>query len=56
VSALVIKAWKASEQPIEDKGKHIAITGRVGGLVAWNITKYKYNPTTTNPVATTPME
>ncbi|KFJ13515.1 hypothetical protein DR66_4886 [Delftia acidovorans] len=56
MSALVIKAWKASEQPIDDKGNHIAITGREGGLVAWILSKVNIDPTTTIRVGSERLE
>lgn len=56
MSALVIKAWKASEQPIDDQGNHIAITGREGGLVAWILSKMSIDPTTTILVGSERLE
>ncbi|WP_027014382.1 hypothetical protein [Comamonas composti] len=56
MSALVIKAWKASEQPIDNQGNHIAITGREGGLVAWILSKVNIDPTTTILVGSERLE
>ncbi|WP_370680540.1 hypothetical protein [Comamonas sp. GB3 AK4-5] len=56
MSALVIKAWKASEQPIDERGNHIAITGREGGLVAWILSKVNIDPTTTILVGSERLE
>jgi hypothetical protein len=57
VSALVIKAWKVSEeQPVDAQGNHIAITGREGGLVAWILSKVNIDPTTTIRVGSERLE
>ncbi len=56
MSALVIKAWKVGEQPIDDKGNHISITGREGGLIAWFLSKVNIDPTTTIRVGAERLE
>lgn len=47
MSALVIKAWKAENKPIDDKNNYVSITGRESGLIAWVLSLMGVDPTTT---------
>ncbi|MCX6911280.1 MAG: hypothetical protein NTY01_25005 [Verrucomicrobia bacterium] len=55
MSALVIKEWKASNQP-DSKGNYIKIVGRQGGLLSWLLALLKVDPTTTIKVTQTRVE
>lgn len=46
MSALVIKEWKASNQPIDSDGNYVRIIGRSGGLISWILALLKVDPTT----------
>ena len=48
---LVLKEWKASNQPIDNDGNLIRITGRQGGLIAWFLALVKIDPTTSIKVS-----
>lgn len=48
---LVIKEWKASNQPVDSDGNYITITGRQGGLLAWLLALMKVDPTTSIKVS-----
>ncbi len=47
MGALVIKAWKAAEQPWDDTKSLIWIQGRDGGILSWFLSLIGYDPTTT---------
>mgnify|MGYP005865692313 CR=1 FL=1 len=51
MSALVIKEWKASNQPIDSDGNYIKIIGRAGGLISWFLALLTVDPTTSIKVA-----
>jgi hypothetical protein len=55
MSALVIKEWKASNQP-DSKGNYIKIVGRQGGLLSWVLALLKVDPTTSIKVSQTRVE
>ena len=46
MSALVIKEWKASNQPIDSDGNYVKVIGRAGGLISWFLALLKIDPTT----------
>ncbi len=48
---LVIKEWKANNQPVDTDGNFIVITGRQGGLIAWLLALMKVDPTTSIKVS-----
>ncbi len=48
---LVIKEWKANNQPIDTDGNFIVITGRQGGLIAWLLALMKVDPITSIKVS-----
>ena len=48
---LVLKEWKANNQPIDNDGNLIRITGRQGGLIAWFLALLKIDPTTSIKVS-----
>jgi hypothetical protein len=48
---LVLIEWKADNQPIDDDGNLIRITGRQGGLIAWLFSLLKIEPTTSIKVS-----
>ena len=48
---LVIKEWKAANEPIDADGNYIRITGRQGGLIAWLLALMKVDPTTSIKVS-----
>ncbi|MEI6178984.1 MAG: hypothetical protein WCS43_18980 [Verrucomicrobiota bacterium] len=48
---LVIKAWKANNQPVDAEGNYVSITGRQGGLIAWVLSVLGVDPITTFKVS-----
>lgn len=48
---LVIKEWKANNQPVDTDGNFIVITGRQGGLIAWLLALMKVDPVTSIKVS-----
>lgn len=48
---LVIKEWKANNQPVDADGNFIVITGRQGGLIAWLLALMKVDPITSIKVS-----
>ena len=56
MQALVLKEWKAGEQPIDTEGNYVRIIGRQGGLVAWLLAMLKIDPTTTVKVSNERVE
>lgn len=47
MSALVIKEWKAGQNPVDKAGHFVLIRGRKGGLVDWLLALAKVDPVTT---------
>lgn len=45
--ALVIKFWKASDVPFDDKGSMVLIQGREGGVIAWLLALAGVDPIST---------
>jgi hypothetical protein len=44
---LVIKDWKASNQPVDTEGNFVRIIGRAAGVISWLLALIKIDPTTT---------
>ncbi|NBY42727.1 MAG: hypothetical protein EBQ49_05480 [Verrucomicrobia bacterium] len=47
MTPLVLKEWKASNKPVDDKGNWIKISGRASGLLSWILALLQVDPTTT---------
>ncbi len=47
MSALVLKKWSASNQPVDQEGNYIAISGRQSGLISWLLSRAGVDPVTT---------
>lgn len=45
MATLVLKEWKASNQPIDENGNYVVIIGRASGLLSWFLALIKINPT-----------
>jgi hypothetical protein len=56
MSALVIKEWKASNQPIDSDGSYVKVIGRAGGLISWFLELLKVDPTTSIRVSQNRVE
>ena len=48
---LVIKTWQANNQPVDNEGNYVVITGRQGGLIAWLLALMKIDPVTSIKVS-----
>lgn len=47
MTPLVLKEWKASNQPVDDQGNWIRISGRASGILSWILALLQVDPTTT---------
>jgi hypothetical protein len=47
MTPLVLKEWKASNKPIDDKANWIKISGRASGILSWILAILQVDPTTT---------
>jgi hypothetical protein len=47
MGALVLKEWKASDQPVDTEGHRVSIVGRQDGLLSWLLALCGIDPTTT---------
>jgi len=56
MSALVIKEWKASNQPMDSDGNYVRVVGRAGGLISWFLALLKVDPTTSIRVSKNRVE
>lgn len=56
MSTLVIKEWKASNQPIDSDGNYVKVIGRAGGLISWLLALLKIDPTTSIRVSESRVE
>lgn len=56
MSALVLKAWKASNKPVDDDENYVVISGRKSGLISWFLALIGVDPTTTVKVGAERIE
>lgn len=54
--ALVIKEWKASQNPVDPAGNYVRITGRRAGVIGWLLALMKVDPVTTIKVDASRVE
>jgi len=47
MSALVLKAWKVKNQPVDNENNYVVISGRKSGLISWFLSLVGIDPTTT---------
>jgi hypothetical protein len=56
MSALVLKAWKVSNKPVDTDGNYVVISGRKSGLISWILSLVGIDPTTTIKVGSDRVE
>ena len=47
MSALVLKAWKVNNKPVDADENYVVISGRRSGLISWFLSLIGIDPTTT---------
>lgn len=47
MSALVLKAWKVKNKPVDGEDNYVVISGRKSGLISWFLSLVGIDPTTT---------
>ena len=56
MSALVLKAWKVKNKPVDDEQNYVVISGRKSGLISWFLSLVGIDPTTTIKVGVDRIE